>query len=287
MLKSDTAPEAHKKQLKQSRKRPLAFLLGSALLLGGTYYAMKGFNQRYVPFLEEPAKVGRVSQKDDIEHLVAGNLSANFKGYTAVLSPRPPQVMLFKSNSLVRGIVFKDAEVLKNPRMKVSGNRMAVVADGFFTYVDESGEATRIRIDDIGKLGQKNLDCAFLGNEVYIIGSGESSIIRIEPKSTFTYAHPVGAITEAEGFATFANPSLAAAGERIFVLSDGMKHLYGFDFKRKRVRYETLKSIIGAETAKDMRISNAGERLYLIDDGNQVVYRIDPLEMRLISKFEM
>jgi hypothetical protein len=194
--------------------------------------------------------------------------------------------MLFKSNSLVRGMVLKGVDELKNPRMKVFGDKMLVIADSFLAYVSESGEVSKIRIDDIEKLGQTNLDCTILNNQIYLVGKGRQHIIRIQPKTTFTYVHSLDVISETEGSNPLSNPSLAGAGGRVFLLTDGMKNLYAFDFVGNKVRYETLKSIIGIEVAKNMKVSNIGERLYLVDDTNKILYKIDPQSMKLIDKME-
>jgi hypothetical protein len=272
-------------EVKRTRKlrRPLAIILGSALLLGSLFYTLNRI--RTPTFFEKPAKVGYVEKQFEIDHFINGDHSRNYQQSTAILSADPPRVMILKTEEVIRGVDFV-TDKLKNERMRVFGDKVVVCADNFLAYLTPRA-SKQIPIDDFESLDTTNIDCTFLNGEVFFVGSGKSAIVRMDPKTTSSTHHPTDRIREIEGFSGFVNPSITSSQGRIFLLSDGMKHLYSLDFVGMKRKYERLEKIIGISKAKNMRIAGIGDELYLIDDTHKKLYRIDPKNLSLIDKHDV
>jgi hypothetical protein len=266
------------------KRRSLPLILGSALLLGGLYFTLSRDNTNSI--MKKSAQVGHVASKSDLEHHLDGQKSANFKGSTAILYDDPLQVLFFRSNSVVKEVVlFKQRRQAENAHMKAFGNTLLVCGDRFLVHIRD-GMAYEIDITDIKRLG-KSLDCTYKQNEFYAVGSGKSILFRRD-SSKKSFGYSTAQILKIEGFSGFVRPSLAAAGNRIFLVSEGMRHLYGISFDSEKIiiDYEPLKKVMGIDQAKSMRAFGIKGKLYLYDGKSRIVYRIDPEKMALLDKFE-
>ena len=275
----DSATQNENPTARQRARRPLALILGSALLLGGLYYGIsRGRNE---PFPEQPAFISSVRGKSDLEHFIEGFASANFNGRTALLSEDPPQIVFFRKNAHVEKMALRGAERFRNAKIKPFNDVMVVCADEFFAFI-KNGDMFRILIDDLRAVGKRDIDCTFQNGSLFAIGSGKSGILRRD-ESKGRYVYPLDDVFRIEQFGAFENPSIASAGGHVFLLSDGMKNIYQLDFPGTdiEIKYESLEKVIGKGKAFGMRMFGLGGHLYIADEIDRVLYKVDPERMQL------
>jgi len=268
----------------KSWKRRLGIILGSAILLGGIYYAIHKSGEQEAPFLQRPAHVGKVEKKSDLEHQIIGHTSINFRNSTAILFPDPPQILLFRQGAQLTGMVLDGVKELRNPQMKVQGDSIVVCADDFFGYV-KGDLVFRVNISELGTVGKKNPGCSFYHGSYVFVGSDRSDIL-VQATSGERYGFSASRIFEIESMIGFIKPSLASAAGHVFLISEGMKRIYRLGFKPEEMslEYRQLKEAIGLEQAKNMRLLSADGKLYLIDDAKKILYKLDPEKMKMIEK---